>query len=61
MLTLDCSDHTIPVFDHFFEEFVCLLQLQLVALESLSEIRTVHIAVAELQRRMNHLVHRSTL
>lgn len=56
MLTFDSSDHTVAIFDQLFEELAGPLQLHFIALESLSELRTVQIAVAELQRRMPHLL-----
>ena len=56
MLTSDRSDHTVAIFYQLFEEFAGPLQLHLIRLESLPEVRTVQIAVAELQRRMPHLL-----
>lgn len=55
-LTFDRSDHTVAIFYQLFEKFAGPLQLHLVALERLSELGTVQIAVAELQRRMPHLL-----
>lgn len=56
MLTFDCIDHTVAIFDQLFEEFAGPLQLHFITLEGLSEIRTVQIAVAKLQGRMPHLL-----
>ena len=55
-LTSDRRDHTVAIFYQLFEKFAGPLQLHLVALERLSELGTVQIAVAELQRRMPHLL-----
>lgn len=55
-LTLDCIDYTVTIFDQLFQGFACPLQLQLITLQSLSEVRTVQIAVTELQGRMPHLL-----
>lgn len=56
MLTLDCSDYAVSIFYQLFQEFAGPVQLQLITLESLSEVRTVQIALAELQR-MPHVPH----
>ena len=56
MLTLDCSDYTVAIFYQLFEKFAGSLQLYFITLESLSEFRTVQIALTELQRRMPHLL-----
>lgn len=61
MLTPDCSDYTVAIFYQLFEKFACPLQLQLITLESLSEVRTVQIAVTKLQRRVPHLQHKRVL
>lgn len=55
-LTSDRRDHTVAIFYQLFEKFAGPLQLHLVALERLSELGTVQKAVAELQRRMPHLL-----
>lgn len=55
-LTLDCVDDTVAIFYQLFEEFTRPLQLYFVRFESLSEVWTVQIAIAELQRRMPHLL-----
>lgn len=57
MLTSDCSDYTVAIFYQLFEKFARPLQLQFITLESLSEVRTVQIAVTKLQRRMPHLLN----
>lgn len=56
MLTLDCIDYTVAIFYQLFQRFAGPLQLQLIALQSLSEVRAVQIAVTELQGRMPHLL-----
>ncbi len=56
-VTFDCSDDTVAIFYQLFEEFACPLQLHFITLKSLSEVGTVQIAVAELQRRMPHLLN----
>lgn len=55
-LTLDGVDDTVAVFYQLFEEFARPLQLHFIRFESLSEVWTVQIAIAELQRRMPHLL-----
>lgn len=55
-LTLDCIDDTVAIFYQLFEEFTRPLQLYFIWFESLSEVWTVQIAIAELQRRMSHLL-----
>lgn len=55
-LTSDRADHCVSIFDQVLQELAGSLQLQLVTLESLSEVRTVQVAVAELQSRMPHLL-----
>lgn len=57
MLTLDCSDYTVAIFNQLFEKFACPLQLHFITLESLPEVRTVQIAIAKLQRRVPHLLN----
>lgn len=54
-LTFDCIDHTVAIFYQLFKELARPVQLQLVTFQGLSEVRTVQIAIAELQRRMPHL------
>lgn len=56
LLTLNCSDNTVAIFYQLLEKFAGPLQLQFITLESLSELRTVQIAVTEFQRRMPHLL-----
>lgn len=53
-LTLERSDQHISILDELLDEFICPLQLELVALEALSEVRAVHERVAELQRWKSH-------
>lgn len=55
-LTLDCSDHTVAIFDQLLQKLVRPFQLQLVTLEGLPEVRTVAVALAELERRVTHLL-----
>lgn len=55
-LTVERSDQHISILDELLDEFVCSLQLELVALEALPEVRAVHDRVAELQRRESHRV-----
>lgn len=57
MLTLDCIDYTVAIFNQLFEKFACPLQLHFITLESLPEVRTVQIAIAKLQRRVPHLLN----
>lgn len=54
VLTFDCTDDTVAIFDQLFEKFTCSVQLHFITLESLPEVRTVQIAVAEFQRRVTH-------
>lgn len=56
MLTLDCSNNTVAIFDQLFEEFARPLQLQFITLEGFSEVWAVLVAVTELQRRVPHLL-----
>ena len=53
-LTSHCADKRVAVFDHIFDEFIGPLQFLLITFEPLAEIRTVQVAVAELQRGMPH-------
>lgn len=55
-LTLDCVDDTVAIFYQLFEEFTRPFQLDFIWFESLSEVWTVQIAIAELQRRLPHLL-----
>lgn len=55
MLTLDCGNDTVPIFDQLFEKFARPVQLQFITLEGLSEVWTVLVALTELQRRVPHL------
>lgn len=54
--TFDCIDDTVAIFYQLFEEFTRPLQLYFIWFESLSEVWTVQIAIAELQGRMSHLL-----
>lgn len=49
-----CADKRVAVFNHVFDEFIGPLQLLLITLEPLAEIRAVQVAIAELQRGMPH-------
>lgn len=53
-LTSHCANKSVAIFDHVFDEFIGPLQLLLITLEPLSEIRAIQVAVAELQRWMSH-------
>lgn len=53
-LTADGGDERVAVLDHVLDELVGALQLLLVALEPLSEVGAVQVAVAELQRLQPH-------
>lgn len=53
-LTFDGADEGIPILDHVLDELVGALQLLLVALQPLSEVGAVQVAVAELQRGVPH-------
>lgn len=50
-LTFQSLDQRLSVFDQLLDELVGLVQLQLVGLESLPELRAVQVAVTELQSR----------
>lgn len=54
LLTLERSDQHIPILDELLDEFICPLQLDFMAFESLSEVRTVQERVAELQSGESH-------
>lgn len=54
ILTSEGGDQHVPILDELFDEFVCPLQLDFVACDALSEIRTVQERVSELQRREPH-------
>lgn len=53
-LTSESRDEHASIFDEIFDKPVGSLQLDLVALEPLSELGAVHERVAELQRRETH-------
>ena len=54
MLTLDGVDDAVPILYDLLEEPAGPLQLQLVALEGLPELRAVQVALTELQGRVSH-------
>lgn len=54
ILTPEGGDQHISILDQLFYEFICPLQLDFVACDALSEIRTVQERVGELQRREPH-------
>lgn len=54
LLTLERSDEHVPVLDELFDEFIRALQLDFMAFDPLSEVRTVQERVAELQRGESH-------
>lgn len=54
ILTPEGGDQHISILDQLFDEFICPLQLDFVACDALSEIRTVQERVGELQRREPH-------
>lgn len=54
ILTPEGGDQHISILDQLFDEFICALQLDFVACDALSEIRTVQERVGELQRREPH-------
>lgn len=53
-LTSEGRYEHVPIFDEVFDKPVCALQLDFMALQSLSELGTVQQRVAELQRRETH-------
>lgn len=53
-LTLECRHEHVSIFDEVLNEPVGSLQLDLMALQSLSELRTVQERVAKLERRKPH-------
>lgn len=48
MLTFDCINYTVAIFYQLFQEFARPVQLEFIALERLSEVRTVLVAVTKL-------------
>lgn len=53
-LTLECGHQHVSIFDEVFNEPVGPLQLDLMALESLPELRTVQERITKLERRKPH-------
>lgn len=54
LLTPESRYEHIPIFDQVFDESVGSVQLYLMTLQPLSELRTVQERIAELQRRQTH-------
>lgn len=54
VLTSERRHEHVPIFDEVFYKPVGALQLYLMALQPLSELRTVQERVTELQRRQTH-------
>lgn len=59
MLTLDCTDHTVAIFDQLLEEFAGPLQFHFITLEGIPESRTVLVTITELQGRVPHVFKQS--
>lgn len=53
-LTSQGRHEHVPIFDEVFDKSVGALQLDLMALQSVPELRAVQEGVAELQRRQTH-------
>lgn len=54
LLTLERSDEHVPILDEIFDEFICPLELDFMAFDSLSEVRAVQERVTELQSGESH-------
>ena len=55
LLTLKRRDEHIPIFDQIFDELIRPLQLEFMAFQALSEIRTIQERITEFQSRESHL------